>query len=64
MRRWEYRIVDSNDVPGGGLFKGKERAAVEAYLNALGAEGWEMVNLDFREFESRLEFTGVARREV
>ena len=64
MRKWEYKIVDSKDVAGGGFFKGKDRAEVDKYLNALGAEGWEIVNLDFRELENRFEFTGVAKREM
>ena len=63
MTRWEYLIVDSKDVAGGGLFKEKKRSDVEAYLNNLGNEGWELVNLDFRELDSRFEFTGLAKRE-
>jgi hypothetical protein len=34
MKKWEYRIVDSKDVPGGGIFKGKERSEVERYLSS------------------------------
>ena len=63
MRKWEYKIVDSKDVPSDGLFKGRNRAALEAYLNQLGAEGWEMVNIDSLELEGRREFVGVAKRE-
>ncbi len=62
-KTWTYKIVDSKDVRGGGVFKGKERTDVEAYLNELGNDGWEIINLDFRELDSRFEFTGVARRE-
>ena len=64
MTKWEYKIVDSKDVSGGGIFKGKARADVEAYLNGLGKDGWEIINLDFRELENRFEFSGVAKREV
>jgi hypothetical protein len=64
MTIWEYKIVDSKDVSGGGIFKGKDRADLEAYLNVLGKDGWEIINLDFRELESRFEFSGVAKREV
>ncbi|MBT7302802.1 MAG: hypothetical protein HN849_24945 [Victivallales bacterium] len=63
MTKWEYMIVDSKDVPGGGIFKGKDRADVDRYLTGLGIQGWEIVNLDFRELEGRLEFSGVAKRE-
>ena len=64
MRRWEYRIVDSKDVPREGMFKGRKRPAIEGYLNSLGAEGWELVNLDTLELEGRTEFVGVAKREL
>ena len=63
MTKWEYMIVDSKDVSGGGIFRGKDRSEVDKYLNGLGQDGWEIVNLDFRELENRLAFTGVAKRE-
>jgi len=63
MKKWEYMIVDSKDVPGGGIFKGKDRSEVDGYLNNLGEQGWEIINLDFRELENRFEFTGAAKRE-
>ena len=63
MTRWEYLIVDSKDVARRGIFKGRDRSDVEAYLNNLGNEGWELVGLDFRELDSRFEFTGIAKRE-
>ncbi|MBN1854936.1 MAG: DUF4177 domain-containing protein [Pirellulales bacterium] len=46
MKKWEYKIVDSKDVAGGGIFKGKDRSEVDKYLNDLGEKGWEIVNLD------------------
>ncbi len=64
MSKWEYRIVDSKDVPSGGFFRGKDRAEIDGYLNQLGQDGWEVVNLDFRELESRFEFVGVAKRQL
>ena len=64
MRKWEYKIVDSKDVPGGGIFTGKARSDVDIYLSSLGKDGWEIINLDFRELESRFEFSGVAKREI
>ena len=63
MKKWEYRIVDSNEVPGRGLFKGKSRQAIEAYLNGLGEQGWEVVNIDAFELKSCTAFRGVAKRE-
>ena len=63
MKKWEYMLVDSGDIPGGSLFKGKDRSEADRYLNEPGDDGWEIVNLDFRELGPRLEFTGVAKRE-
>jgi len=64
MRKYEYKIVDSKDVESAGFFKGKKREDVETYLNSLGAQGWELVNADFRELEGRLEFSGVMKKEL
>jgi hypothetical protein len=64
MRTWEYRIIDSHDVPGEGMLKGKSREALEAYLNQLGEDGWEVVNIDFNELEGRRSFVGIAKREI
>ena len=64
MKKWEYMIVDSKDVASGGIFRGRDRSEIDKYLNRLGQEGWEIVNLDFRELENRFEFTGVAKRET
>jgi hypothetical protein len=63
MKKWEYRIIDTKEVLGGGVFKGKSRQAIEAYLNELGRQGWEVVNIDVLELEGRMEFVGVAKRE-
>lgn len=52
MAKWEYRIVDSRDVPGSGLFSGRDRGAIEEYLCKMGDEGWELVNVDFNPFFS------------
>jgi len=62
MSKWAYKIVTSEDIQA-GTFK-KDRSKIENYLNELGAEGWEIVNLDFRELDARLTFTGVAKRKI
>ena len=64
MKKWEYKIVDSKDVPRAGVLKGKSREAIEAYLNRIGADGWEVVNIDLLELEGRTDFVGVAKREL
>jgi len=62
MRKYQYKIIDSKDVESAGLFRSKKREDIEAYLNSLGKEGWELVNADFRELEGRLEFSGVMKK--
>ncbi len=64
MKKWEYKIVESKNLTGGGAFKGKDREVVEVYLNQLGEAGWEIVALNFKEIQKGIEFTGVAKREV
>jgi len=44
--------------------RGPGRKDIEKYLDVLGSRGWEIVNLDFRELDSRGSFTGVEKREV
>ena len=64
MKKYQYKVVDSKDVESAGLFKDKKREDVEAVLNSLGAEGWELVNADFRELEGRFDFSGVMKKEL
>jgi len=64
VRRWEYKLISTQDLPGGGFFGVKEREAVEAYLNQLGDEGWEIVGIDFTDtMQSPSFFQALARRE-
>ena len=64
MRKWEYKYLDSLDIEEGDFLAIKSRESVEEYLNQLGAEGWEVINLDFVEVEGRTSFVGVAKREL
>ncbi|MDT0595753.1 DUF4177 domain-containing protein [Glaciecola petra] len=64
MKKYEYKVVDTRDVESAGLFKGRNRSDVEKYLNLLGAEGWELVNVDFRELEGDLEFAGIMKKDA
>ncbi len=63
---WEYKIVDSDEAEKGGFLKGRTVEQVEAYLNALGTEGWEIVDLDFQMDptmpEGPTHFHGLAKR--
>jgi hypothetical protein len=63
MKNWEYKFLDSKDVPSEGVFKGRNVKALETYLNDLGAQGWEIINIDSLELEGRREFVGIAKRE-
>lgn len=63
-RTWEYKLINAKDVPGGGFFGNKERKTLEAHLNTLGADGWEVVGVDFADaMQSESYFLGLAKRE-
>ena len=65
-RKWEYKLLSTKDLPGGGMLqmKEREREAVEAYLNRLGDDGWEIVGIDFTDaLGSASFFQALARRE-
>ena len=64
MAKWEYKLLDSKVVPDqkGLLPKPKSVSDIEAYFNRLGEEGWEIVNIDFKELGAHREFVGVAKR--
>jgi hypothetical protein len=63
MKQFDYKIVDTRDVETAGLFKGRKRQDVEAYLYSLGSDGWELVNVDFPELEGGLELAGIMKKE-
>jgi hypothetical protein len=62
--QYEYKMIDTRDVAAAGVFKGRKREDIEAYLNTLGREGWELVNVDYRELEGGTEFAGVMKRPL
>jgi hypothetical protein len=64
MTQWAYRVVDSEEAQGSGFLKVATREDVEKYFNNLGRDGLEVVNLTFREWGSRCQFTGVAKRPL
>ena len=64
MKKWEYIIIDSLDMRRRLSLKGPNREQLEEYLNVLGSKGWEVVNLDFNEVDSRYSFVGLVKREV
>jgi len=63
VKKWEYKIIDSMRLPG-GIFRGKKFDEIEKYLNEIGEEGWEIINLDFNDVTGQMDFVGVARREL
>lgn len=63
MKRWEYRVIDSRQIPGSSLFRGKKAEETEKYLNRMGQEGWEIINLDFNDMAGQVDFVGIAKRE-
>jgi len=65
VQRWEYKLLTSKDAESGGFLKGRGREEVEAYLNGLGAEGWEVIDIDFVSMEGSIgltSFSGLAKR--
>ena len=62
---WEYKLLTSKDAESGGLRRGRGREEVEAYLNRLGVEGWEIIDIDFVSMEGSIgltSFSGLAKR--
>ena len=64
MAKWEYKILSSEDLKTRGFLGYVKIERVEEYLNELGFDGWEVVNLDFFENLPHGAFLGVAKREV
>jgi hypothetical protein len=64
MPQWEYKLFGSQDAPAdrGILGTKNVRAELEAYLNALGRDGWEIVDVDFYPTDEQ-HFAGLAKRE-
>ncbi len=54
---WEYRVISY-----GGALRGPKDEELEAELNALGADGWEVVSAIPRENTNKV--TVVARRPL
>lgn len=65
MLKWEYRILDSKDLEGEGVFGDKRsKKDIVEYLNRVGKQGWEIVSLDVNENAQHINFVGVAKREL
>jgi len=65
MPKWEYRILDSHELEGEGVYSDKiNRKVIEEYLNRFGKQGWEIISLDVIENAQRINFVGVAKREL
>ena len=67
MDKWEYKLLDSKKLESaeGGFFTQKKVSLEEAqkYLNALGDEGWEIIDIDFDFLiHDTGAFVGVAKR--
>lgn len=69
MKRWEYLLIDSKKLAHAekNIFKQPKVTLEEAqaYLNTLGAEGWEIIDLDFDFLiHNSGFFVGVAKRPL
>jgi hypothetical protein len=58
LKKYEYKIIDP------GLWKGRNLAEAEAYLNLLGHEGWEVVGLTSSGVTDDLGVLCLARRKI
>lgn len=68
MIKWEYMLIDSKNLPEAerGVFKQSKVTLKEAeeYLNKLGEDGWEIIDLDFDFLiHDTGAFVGVAKRQ-
>ena len=63
---WEYKIVNSADAKKRGFLTELTVEDVEKYLNSLGSQGWEIIDLDFQMDPTipggPTHFHGVAKR--
>jgi hypothetical protein len=69
MDRWEYKLLDSKKLPEAerGFFKQTKVSIEEAevYLNKLGDDGWEIIDIDFDFLiHDTGAFVGVAKRKI
>ena len=60
MTEWEYKVIDTEQAKGS--FLGRTPEHVEEYLNQFGAEGWEIVAMDYRELSGNLRVYCIAKR--
>jgi len=66
MDKWEYKLIDSRHIEKeGSIFKStRPLEKVEEYLNQLGNEGWEIIDLNFEGLSHDTgTFVGVAKRK-
>jgi len=63
MTKWEYKFISAGDLESRGFFKSVKAEDIEKYFNSLGDEGWEIINVDFTDTSSFIDFRGVARRK-
>ncbi|PCJ53566.1 MAG: hypothetical protein COA79_22655 [Planctomycetota bacterium] len=68
MDKWEYKMINSKNQPEakGGILNSKRLSIEDAeiYLNKLGDEGWEIIDLDFDFLVHDTGiFVGIAKRK-
>ncbi len=69
MDKWEYLLLDSKKLATaeGGIFTQKKVSLEEAqsYLNSLGNEGWEIIDIDFDFLiHDTGAFVGIEKRSI
>ena len=65
MTKWEYKFLSSADLERRGfLIKTLDPEEIEKYLNSIGDEGWEIINVDFIDTNAYIDFRGIAKRPI
>ncbi|MEL6109060.1 MAG: hypothetical protein AAFU85_23895 [Planctomycetota bacterium] len=62
MQKWECKYLSAEDLGPRGFFRTVKPEQVQAYFNALGEDGWEIVNVDFTDTSAFIDFRGLAKR--
>lgn len=58
MKKWEYMVHDSNMSPHG------KKTKIEDQLNALGAQGWEVISVTSDANFLKATYSFILKREV
>ncbi|MBI9072796.1 MAG: DUF4177 domain-containing protein [Melioribacteraceae bacterium] len=66
MSKWEYKVIDSVILKEKKIISSTESMeSFEIFLNKLGKEGWEIIDLEFEKIGNDVgSFYGLAKRKI